>query len=159
MKKRRMFIAGLSAAALAALLVVSVRAVTDIERRSNYLGSSDAVAALTTKNVDTLRWASIIESGMVDPPVTINVIGRRIWTVWEICGQTQKQEFKLGAHVITGSYYARRKNVTKEPCNFARYGWSVSRHDFNNLGANGYCPGFSSTYWCPDLNTGYVSVP
>ena len=88
---------------------------------------------------------------MTSPYVTINVIGRRSWTVQEYCDFAWTQNYQYGGNYYTNTgYYSKVKTVYKEPCSGDRFGRSYGQHDFNDDGVSA---------WAPYLYTNYVLVP
>lgn len=150
MKTRKVLFASLLTVAMAMLLVVSVRAYTVSTRYNNYVGSSDAVAEQSVNNVNASRWKAKIKSYMTSPIVTINVIGRRSWTVREYCDLAWTQNYQYDGDTISYYYYSRSKTVYKEPCSGDRFGRSYGQHDFHHDDVS---------RWKPYLYTNYVFVP
>jgi len=147
------------AVGLLATLIVVVSASAASATRVDYVGSSDAVASQTVTNVNSSTWKADFISKMVNPTVTINVLGRRWWTVREYCDLLIVHNHTYGGEAPSGSYYQRTDSHTKQPCSGDRFGRSQGKHDFNHTGANGYCPGEASTKWCPTLDTGFIAIP
>ena len=117
----------------------------------NYVGSSDAKGTVSVNNGET-KWTAKIQSKIVNPQTSINVIGRTWWTVRELCEATWTQNFQYGGAYKSGggSSYSASKSVTKQHCTGMRFGRSMGGHDFNHTGV---------PRWQPTNDTHHVQVP
>lgn len=146
---------------MAMVMAVAVAATSVSSTRLNYIPSngSDAYAYQSAQNVNSSTWSATLTSKMIAPQTNINVIGRRSHTLKEYCDFLLVRIHQY-AGAVNNNYwfYSKTNPVTKEPCSGDRFGQSLGQHDFNHTGANGSCGG-PSTYWCPNLQTSWQSIP